>query len=909
VNVSDYFDINKVKAGVARNSSVGERISLTSFFTDQNNNFRMSDAKAFNEFAQNTRGSELSEFPFVSMMDYNLALGSLGTVGQFRSPFYDMASGQSSGFLYGGADENSTWNYGSQMFVAGSYSETSNVVAGLDLTEDKNSNFCGQPFKQWLHSSQMEGGRSVMDIYQTMNKDYNSKCNFNLNLLDAVALYDYLDRDDIPTSLALPTVERTPMISGIGFSKTEFQFQLTVEDVPQKPATVVDNQYQVTYTDFKLSRVFASPANIGVAVAFPFKWQKEMNARFTLQAFARVFLSPNINASRKGSLVSPGTAASLKPVETDWNSSSTQLDMNKQNAWISLLSNPVTVDLSGNSIGDEEGIFDISGSQNGVFHCAFPDITVSNCDDNNPFFRRESWQKGTVNPKTGAFSPDSSKPEIKYTLRGLYPINDAFTGPDAAYMTPSTPDTAWPKGTVLYPHVAIWVRITDANGDTVDVVPATLNDDQTFLGVNNMALAEVLNPVSGSTEPWMLLKSPSTFAFDETAIKNLADFNQLRWGNGVDEFKSMYVSDPRWNWAPENWAYDTENISGTKWFSHVTSMLGAGGRDADPFMFVSNQGYLQSMGEFAFLPRTGDLELASTAIGDVGSAVLDGVIRSTPADAAHAAFMWKTYRPFNISGNFIDDESKTGRMNGGSDCLFDYDISDGQSKFAVNPYSDNDRVFAAVLANTPYNWWVAGTNTVNDGAVNPKDASEKQRMVSNPDTALKFAFNEEGGEARMEFRNDLMKIASFMKERFKQELEADPSKSWQEIYDGWNWSGREAGDLRKEDDPFWGQSSKGTVSQNFYDSLYDVDRKFLYSFWRSCFANNQQLFLVFVRAESSALGSSGDGQTPGQLGGRAVALVWRNPAVPANQEEHQQQAWMVNRKPHNTRILFYHQFD
>jgi hypothetical protein len=908
VNVSDYFDINKVKAGVSRTSAVENRLSLTSFFTDQNNNLKINDAKVFNQFTK-TRGSELSEYPFVSMMDYNLALGSMGMVGQFRSPFVDMAGGQNNGVMYNGFDKNSTWNYASQMFIAGSYNETSNVVAGLDLSLDKNNNLCGQPFKQWLLSSQMEGGRSVMDIYQAMNKDYNSKCNFNLNLLDAVALYDYLDRDDVPTSLALPTVERTPMISGIGFSSAEFPFQLTVEDIPKKPPQIVDNMYQVTYTDFKLTHIFPQAANIGVVVSFPFKWQKEINRSFTLQAFARVFLSPTLYSARSGSLVSAGTSSSLKPTEQDWNNTSTQFDMSKQNAWISLLSNKTTINLSGNSIQGEEDIYELAGSQNGIFHCSFPNMTISGSDDNNPFFRRESWQKGTVNPETGAFSPDSSKPEIKYTLRGLYPINGGLTGPDQAFMKPSTPEADWPKGTVLYPHVAIWVRIMDENGDTVDVVPATLQDDQSLLGVNNMALAEVLTPVSGNSEPWLMMRSPSTFAFEETKIKELATYDKIKWGNGVDEFKSMYVADPRWNWAPENWFYDQDVLSGQKWFTHVTSLLGAGGRDADPFMFVSNQGYLQSMGEFSFLPRTGDFELASTAIGDVGGATLDGVIRSAPGDAAHASFMWKTYRPYNISGNFIDDETKAGRMNGGSDHLHEFDITDGQSKFAVNPYTDSDRILAAALANTPYNWWVAGTNTVSDSGVNPRDAAQKKQMESNPDTALKFAFNEEGGEARMEYRNDLVKIAAFMKERFKKELEADPSKTWEEIYDGWNWSGREAGDLRKEDDPLWAQSSEGTVSQNFYDSLYDVDRKFLYSYWRSCFANNQQLFLVFVRAESSSLGSSGEGQTPGQLGGRAVALVWREPATPANQQEHTQQSWMVNRKPHKTRILFYHQFD
>jgi hypothetical protein len=80
--------------------------------------------------------------------------------------------------------------------------------------------------------------------------------------------------------------------------------------------------------------------------------------------------------------------------------------------------------------------------------------------------------------------------------------------------------------------------------------------------------------------------------------------------------------------------------------------------------------------------------------------------------------------------------------------------------------------------------------------------------------------------------------------------------------------------------------------------FWDVDKKYLYGFWKECFAAKQQLFLVFVRAEPMMMGSGAAGHTPPQLGGRAMALVWRDPKRTKN-----------NNTPHKTRVLFYRQFD
>ena len=56
------------------------------------------------------------------------------------------------------------------------------------------------------------------------------------------------------------------------------------------------------------------------------------------------------------------------------------------------------------------------------------------------------------------------------------------------------------------------------------------------------------------------------------------------------------------------------------------------------------------------------------------------------------------------------------------------------------------------------------------------------------------------------------------------------------------------------------------------------------------------------------MGGSGEGQIPAQQGGRAVALVWRDPATPKNQANNPRDAF-DNWVPHRTRVLFYHQFD
>ena len=272
-------------------------------------------------------------------------------------------------------------------------------------------------------------------------------------------------------------------------------------------------------------------------------------------------------------------------------------------------------------------------------------------------------------------------------------------------------------------------------------------------------------------------------------------------------------------------------------------------------------------------------------------------------------------------GSCVGEDCGHNAVNGGgTDAFFDESVFhyvDSMPGPRVNPYTDSIEIFMAALSNTPYDWWVAGTNLISvsasDGG-NPNDVSIKQQICNFSPSfkladSLKYAFNGTSDtEAKMDYR-DMVKIAMFMRERFREGAEA--GRSWQQEFDRWDWSGRWGTSTGScSDDPFRGQSSTDTVgtSSAFYDSLTDVDRKFLYSYWRGCFANRQQLFLVFVRAESGALGGAGEGQTPTQLGGRAVALVWRDPNAPSTDAKDDNGSY-TDRRPHRMRILFFHQFD
>jgi hypothetical protein len=235
--------------------------------------------------------------------------------------------------------------------------------------------------------------------------------------------------------------------------------------------------------------------------------------------------------------------------------------------------------------------------------------------------------------------------------------------------------------------------------------------------------------------------------------------------------------------------------------------------------------------------------------------------------------MWRTYRPFARGGAARDDFESIGFVSDG-----------GATK--LSPYSDNENILMAAFANTPEGWWSASANTETG-----LSTSERKAETFNK----KYAFSKMNSKAKFDWEDLVRVVASF-----KSKMQGQTTiNGWIDGYDDlWASDGDNENKLM------------GADLQGDTDDLYGVDRKFLYGYWRDCFAAKQQLFLIFVRAEPMMMGGGAIGQTPPQLGARAVALVWRNPYpgskpyMPENAEE------LHNRNtPHQTRVLFYRQFD
>ena len=190
----------------------------------------------------------------------------------------------------------------------------------------------------------------------------------------------------------------------------------------------------------------------------------------------------------------------------------------------------------------------------------------------------------------------------------------------------------------------------------------------------------------------------------------------------------------------------------------------------------------------------------------------------------------------------------------------------------VNPYSDSTNILMSAFANTPIDWKRASTNDVEGG--------ESYYDMAVSDFNKQYAFNEYSSDTKIAWR-DLERIAG----RFSDQVRS--GTAWEEAFaELGNWTSADPDRLC------------GVTLDSETDTLWDADRKFLYGFWNDCFANRQQLYLIFVRAEPVMMGSGMSGQMPPQLGARAMALVWRDP----------RQSKDAN-APHRTRVLFYRQFD
>ena len=988
IDVSDYFDVNSLAADVGRSSASVGRISLAHIFEDSardDNTYAhtkyVSQPSQWEQFMKqfrdqspaaavargNASQASSTKVPLVSVADLNLALYN-GAFQEF-SPFARYVDQNLPG-IYSGYDQvgmlNST-DLRQLTFVTDGWfppksSSASTQKGGkiglpeLDLADRQNN-------RMFSVGDMRRDGMSIPQIFNAnstaLDRLFPNQPKVGeagLNKIDKVMLYDYLDENSVPVSLAIPEVERTPMITAFEHSVKPGEIALgpTLVQPENAEANLLNDNYPAEYggsvpegtmkrtvsyvkeyhlDQTKLSQIVMG-MKVSAIVAYPFHRGVDVSTpgNFTYDGFAELFFTTEQSSGRfnfrtensgdcfhvkrdgnKIGLADPQASDYIFPITLE-GTGATFNEVNPQEENQVLKKVEFTADpAAATKIAQEisqRAILSVRWQQNQT-------ATV----------REDAFGK----TKTWSNDGDPTRVESQCFVRPL-----TFEGiPDPTF-DGKTAMNAWlDAGKQVTVRMNFWLRVKDQDGNTVDLVPACGEDDKEFVlgapdnrdgpeGCKQLGRCYPLMTFAGAS---FVFGDKCDKGFDSGFVPQPIEFTP----------KAVMCPDPRWNWAPEHW-YEKANVgsdNGQIWLQELhDNWLGKEGRDNDIFMATSDVGYLQSIYELAFLPRLCDMvtskggdrygQLAQPIGGQAVWPVDAAAMKASNNGVNNSTLMWRTYSPYGY-------RDKDGRQHP-RDPFNSLGFVNRGSGVKVNPYSDDTNVVMAVFANTPFDWWAAASEQPSKDV----GVTAVERVDNAVSFNKKYAFNNISGNQYAKFAwKDLRRVArNFMiglrreltdpdihgtdhqndTQNYHQEVEdayLDYSEAWELAYDWLDWSGTlgPAG-YSQRNEVFAGPRSSDSGSYDTQvldgntDQLWDVDRKFLYGFWRDCFAAQQQLFLVFVRAEPMMMGGGAVGQTPPSLGARAVALVWRDPS-PTKED-----CGLDNGpRPHKTRVLFYRQFD
>ncbi len=904
VDVSDCFDINRLRANERRSSAPGRRVNMSSLFE--------------------SNGSELDTLleradpvPFVSLADFSI-LGSGSSFAPF-SRYIGSIGGE--GYPYNAGDAQYVSN---ALFVVDTWFPPTNRTGSASAAEvhDIAAKSENQPFRNYNVSS-------FIDLYKNGTlPDLGNVLSKNLGV-GLACLYDYLDADQVPLSLALPTVETVPMVCALGIAnggasqltpKVEESLDGDVEY--QKVSSGKTHTMKRTFTKHVYKGLGASSLMLTGVAAYPFKRvDGGRKGSFKVEAIAAVFMAD------KGLLCRLADNSPVRPKQAEWSAGGgterdgilffkggTSVSFPDDIAKTTDALTSFNIQLQGPNASESSLYYDI----------ADVDVTPMNQRDEN--FQPIQTRKF----KTADSTPENA---IVYDANGVVvKANTLYTGARKDELIKDSKrlsngedqnEITFTGSTTYRLTVAVWVRVLNGS-DVVDLAPAVFRDDEEMLqGVNYNGLTSTpqMEGLCGAGVPILDFVTDREFKYSdgEDGFAKL-DGTPAAYVNWTE----LYAADPRFNFAPEDWFGKTDangDVTPASWLTALgaNSTTGSGGvfgggRDSDIFMFTSDQEYLQSMGELAFLPNLQTMDGSATSPFE--SSEYHGAGRyhkqnnfgsRSWSDVANKSFIWRTYTPVNHSGSGTDPiyeltmDGNNGQNPSGKQ------IVSGSGDFRANPFSSDSRILAAVVKDTPYDYYVASTNDELTVLSKSASASDARRYAFGSNASSKSARWNDG---------EIVEFASRLCNAFGDNARnvGDGKCNWMSTFDNFAWYDGKTGD---EQTTFLGSSK--TLS----NPLHGVDRKFLHSFWRECFQNRQQLFLVFIRAEPLTVGgSSGDAISNSQLGARGVALVWRDPEPPQRSgssgssgktsRQMLRSAWqddLKNNGPHRTRVLFYHQFD
>lgn len=852
VDVSDYFDVNVVTAGsgfdggserdipAGRNSSDTGRITLAHSFENSSHTgygtVKPADWDKFmDEYVTAGGASASDKVPLISVADLNLAIHEKKP-GGMESPFGKYAE-QGASFVQSETGNDAELMRGETFVTDSLFSATTNSPDRVfDISNAKYQPFSGFP------SDRDDANEVGVDDMLSIDNEFVRKYVSEKKVFgdpEFIQLYDYLDIDSIPTSLALPTVERTPIITGVMLDPEDF---VVTVDTREEVKEVNDkNRYAITLHDLKMT----GKLNVLAGLVYPFKYKKHSAAQFKVQAAATIALVPNEN-----SRFALRRSNAKVPIVPNWSTTeqppTVQYMNGSKGAVVTMVSEPKSVAIKDSVLSESDAVIaEIEVSLGKI------DVVLNgDLNDDQAFNSGSKATVGVSQPQKkvdGEVWDSVGSPTVIF---GMPPVNADLSG---SKDNPGEDDE-------FVPVVQVWVRVLDSKNKVVDLVPAWAADD-------DKSSEDVLSSeVKAGSDVRPLLR------FAEKTPTKVFKYTKDGMGtsdqNPLEVWPKAYITDdPRFNYAPENFIALSEVPSSVsdKWFEMQRS--GDSDRDGDIFMAVSDTGYLQSIFEFANLLNISGFQAGKWGV--LADNAYNGNIRDKFTDCPANDAMWRTYSQYECGGKYMDIAD-----------IFS-DVESGSKGFRINPYTQSQSVMMAALANSPIDWWAASTNDAVSTA--------KERQLDKLDEANKYTFSELNG-AQVTLKHDkLEKLADYMINEFK----ASPGERWQDVFDGMNWEvGSGADDLKK------------LCGQDLDVELHSVDRKFLHGFWRECFAARQQLFLVFVRAEPTMMGSGASGKAAPQLGARAVALVWRDPSRTEEDVGDNNQP-----RPHRSRILFYRQFD
>lgn len=573
VNVSDYFDINRLYANRGRTSEASGRLSLGYLLDSSFDptapiggacgdvvNFS-SDATAFDQFVHTSRpsGDDKSDdntqaagntVPYISMLDYNLALGANGGSSSLMPLFHAWIAGSQNSVTYYQEGSQQAKSAARQPFVTESVS--SNETWRVDIAKAAD-----QPFP----SLNMANKNGVSEVIRGKSRFISEAASAKLlSLMDSVLLYDYLDHDDVPFSLACPCVERVPMIAALE-PVVKFAPGAIVAGTS---TTTKEGDVQKTSTPFEADPTTWFPGGggkVNAVVAFPFKHGAgRKKGRFRAQAFVRLFLAPAGLNSRPN----PTFASELRPKESDWEQDQPAFSFKGENNVFMLTarSRPVQMELPDDDLQEESEAYCEGGGNTSVLI----DVPLSDRIEGGkrPFVTRITKKK--IDPETGGDIP-GAKEEETWTIN-VRPFIDLNGTPANGAAEISVEDFNNVAELNLVPYVCVWVRIVNEDNDTVDLVPAFFEDDDLNDGRRE---DPILRTFASDNAPLMRFIGEKGMSYRDISSGAFTG-GECEWSP-----RAMYSVDPRFNWAPEAW-YEVNKTGVTfdMWLKDTKNAVGMG---------------------------------------------------------------------------------------------------------------------------------------------------------------------------------------------------------------------------------------------------------------------------------------------------------------------------------------------